>query len=480
MPADGFSGGTNRAGDLQPGAAGRHPPTFVPPYIVPPARSLNRLLFVPRFLRNPLLVIPQPVYEEDVVPFTGGSTPFEWITEPGLIKAILLDQHEKFEKQVQNRVLAPLLGSGILTSKGPEWKWQRQTSAPMFRRQELMTFVPTFVAAARRLLEQWRRLSPGSCQDIERDMTRATFDVVCATLLPSGDPTVSGTVALSTNRYQKSGNWHRLLIIANAPRWLPWPGQRMMRRSVHTLRMLVAGMLRERRTAGEVREDLMHRLMNAQDPETGAPMNEEHLIDNLLTFYLAGHETTAMALTWTLYLLARSPEWTNLIKREIAGVTGGAPVGAEHIDRLVLTQQVLKESMRVYPPVPLLSRQAVADVTVGSHAIKAGTSIVMPIYAMHRHKKRWRDPNRFDPTRFAQENEAAISRYQYMPFGAGPHICIGMAFAIIEATAMLATMLQAARFSLVDDHEPMPIARVTLHPKGGMPLNVWVDKGVNA
>ncbi len=147
-------------------------------------------------------------------------------------------------------------------------------------------------------------------------------------------------------------------------------------------------------------------------------------------------------------------------------MTGGAPVTAEHIDKLVLTQQVLKESMRVYPPVPMLSRQAIADITIGGHAIKAGTSIVMPIYAIHRHHKRWRDPDVFDPTRFAPENEAGISRYQYLPFGAGPRICIGMAFAMIEATAMLATLLQSASFEPVAGHEPTPIARVTLHPKG--------------
>jgi cytochrome P450 len=156
-------------------------------------------------------------------------------------------------------------------------------------------------------------------------------------------------------------------------------------------------------------------------------------------------------------------------------VTAGGPVSAEHIDKLVLTQQVLKESMRVYPPVPMLTRQAVSDVTIGSHAIRAGTSIVMPIYAIHRHRKRWHDPNLFDPTRFAPENEAKISRYQYLPFGAGPRVCIGMAFAMIEATAMLATILQAARFEAVDDHVPIPIARVTLHPTGGMPLKVWVE-----
>jgi cytochrome P450 len=449
--------------------------SLVPPHVAPATRPLNPLTFVARFLRNPLLVIPPAVYEEDVVRYDGGRVPFAWITEPGLIKAILLDEHEKFDKLLQIQVLGPLLGNGILTSEGSEWKWQRQTSAPMFRRQELAAFVPVFVRAARQVVERWRRTGSGSRQQIERDMTRATFEVICATLLPSGDASVAATVEASTDRFQRSGVWHRLFIIGNVPRWVPQPGRRAMRAAIRSLRSVVADMVRARRDAAGAPDDLMQRLMQAHDPETAAPMNEEQLIDNLLTFYLAGHETTAMALTWTLYLLALAPEWASALEREIAAVTGGAPVAAEHIDKLVLTQQVLKESMRVYPPVPMLSRRAASDITIGGHAIKAGTSIVMPIYAIHRHRRHWHDPHLFDPTRFAPDNEANISRYQYLPFGAGPRICIGMAFAMMEATAMLATMLQAARFEPVANHEPTPIARVTLHPKGGMPLKVWVE-----
>ena len=219
-------------------------------------------------------------------------------------------------------------------------------------------------------------------------------------------------------------------------------------------------------------DDLMQRLVSARDPESGQSMNDEQLVDNLLTFYLAGHETTARALTWTLYLLARSPEWAAALVQEVARVTGGADISGEHVDKLLLVQQVLKESMRLYPPVPIMSRQAVAGAKIDGHAIAAGTSVLMPIYAIHRHARRWENPDAFDPTRFAQERADAISRYQYMPFGAGPRICIGMAFAMLEASAILATLLQHARFTPADDREPVPVARVTLIPKGGMPLKV--------
>jgi cytochrome P450 len=194
----------------------------------------------------------------------------------------------------------------------------------------------------------------------------------------------------------------------------------------------------------------------------------------LLTFYLAGHETTAKALTWTLYLLARSPEWTAALAEEIACVTGGEAIRADHVDGLVRVRQVVKESMRLYPPVPIMSRQAVADATIDGHPVKAGTSVLMPIYAIHRHARRWDDPDVFDPGRFSPEREAQIPRYQYMPFGAGPRICIGMTFAMLEATTMVATMLQHARFETVEGHVPLPMARVTLQPKGGMPLKVSI------
>jgi cytochrome P450 len=242
------------------------------------------------------------------------------------------------------------------------------------------------------------------------------------------------------------------------------------------LRRAVAAMLRERREIeakeGASPDDLMHRLMRARDPETGQAMNDVQLVDNLLTFYLAGHETTARALAWTLYLVAQSPEWAEKLAEEVARVTGGGPVESVHLERLALVQQVLKESMRLYPPVPMISRQCVAPARLGGVDVEPGATLVMPIYAMHRHVKRWEAPDAFDPARFAPEREAKLERYQYLPFGAGPRICIGMAFAMLEATAMLATLLQKARFAPVPGREPTPVARVTLQPGGGLPLQV--------
>ena len=445
------------------------------PRIIPPEQPLGRFAFVTTFVRNPIAVVPQAAYRDDFVAGDGGARPYAWVTSPALIKQVLLDERDKYQKLSQIRLLGPLLGKGILTSEGADWRWQRQASAPMFRSEDLLGFVPTFVRATEKLLAGWRTAPAGAVQPIERDMARVTFDVISATLLPSADDTVGPAVERSVARFQTAGAWGQLFAFARIPQWVPRPGYFGGRRSVIELRSSVAQMMRERRAIASPPDDLMTRLMRAKDPETGQQMNDEQLIDNLLTFYLAGHETTARALTWTLYLLARFPEWSERLLNEVEAVTGGKPVEAGHMEKLVLVQQVLKESMRLYPPVPLMSRQAVADTTLAGHAIRAGTSVVMPIYVIHRHQARWERPDEFEPERFAPEREAKMPRYQYMPFGAGPRICIGRAFAEMEATAMLATFLQHARFEPVPGHEPVPVARVTLLPGGGMPLKVTLS-----
>jgi cytochrome P450 len=449
---------------------------LVPARIRPPEKPLRGWAFLSAFVRNPLEVAPRAVYEQDLVVGPSRGAQRVWITSPALAKVVLLDEREKFLKLSQIRLLSPLLGKGLLTSEGADWKWQRQAAAPMFRHHDLLDFVPHFVRATESVLARWRGAPAGAEQEVDRDMTRATFDVISATLLPSADRTVGPAVEKAMALFQRAGGWGQLFAMAGLPSWLPRPGMISGARGIAILRGAVAGMLRERRDAGAKAgagpDDLMRRLMQARDPESGQAMNEAQLVDNLLTFYLAGHETTARALAWTLYLLSRSPQWSAALEDEVARVTGGGPVAAAHLDRLVLVQQVLKEAMRLYPPVPLLSRQCVAATRLGGLEIRPGATVVMPIYAMHRHALRWEDPDAFDPARFAPEREKEIQRYQYLPFGAGPRICIGMAFAMLEATAMLATLLRAARFAPVPDREPYPLARVTLQPGGGLPLKV--------
>jgi cytochrome P450 len=439
-----------------------------PVRIVPPAHAPRGLGFVRAFVRNPLDVVPQSAYEEDYVPIGRGRV---WVTSPSMIKAVLLDERDKFRKLTQIRLLGPLLGKGILTSEGAEWKWQRQAAAPMFRPQALGAFVPTFVRVAEEALARWRS-APGAVHRVDNDMTSATFDVICATLLPSADRRFADGMQASLRALQRHGGWDMLYASLRLPTWLPRPGMTAEVSAMRALRASVMDLLREQRASGKGGDNLLQRLVAARDPESGRAMDDEQLVDNLLTFYLAGHDTTARALAWTLYLLARFPECAAALRDEVERVTRGAVIDASHLEGLALTLQVVKESMRLYPPVPIMSRQAVADAVIEGRDIPTGTSILMPIYAIHRHARRWTRPDEFDPARFSSANESSIPRYQYMPFGAGPRVCIGMSFAMVEATTILATLVRAARFGRVDGAEPVPVARVTLVPKGGVNLRV--------
>ena len=187
---------------------------------------------------------------------------------------------------------------------------------------------------------------------------------------------------------------------------------------------------------------------------------------------MAGHETTAKALTWSLYLLARAPHWQNQIRDEVMQVVGNSSISYEQISQLPITERVLKEAMRLYPPAPVMARTPVREFDLEGYDIPAGSQVVIPLFCVHRHRKLWDDPDLFDPDRFLPERAADIPRAQYMPFGVGPRTCIGMSFAMMEAIVLLATFVRDAEFDWDRVHMPEPISRVTLRPKGGMPLQV--------
>ena len=448
-------------------------PSLHVPRVEPLEGRLGTAAYFAQLLKNPLRILPAAAYEEGIVWAERAGRPICWITEPAYIKTVLLDKREIFQRtSVTQRLLGPLLGNGVLTADGADWKWQRQTAAPVFRHHDLLAFVPVIAEAAERLLAEWRQDASRATRDIDRDMTLVTFDVVSHTLLPGGDQHVGPLIGRSNVDYQKPLGWQMAYANIGLPAWVPHPGWLKMQTARRRLRSAVAGLVAERRASSSRKDDLLERLAQAKNPETGARMPDELLIDNLLTFLMAGHETTAKALTWTLYLLASAPEWGDRIAEEVRQVAGSGPIKPEHIDKLVITTQVLKESMRLYPPAPIMSRQASVDTELAGVPIKKGTQIIIPIYAIQRHRQRWSNPDHFEPNRFAPENEAQIPRYQYMPFGAGPRICIGMAFALIEGIAILAMLVRAAAFAITPGHVPEPISRVTLRPAGGMPLSV--------
>jgi cytochrome P450 len=448
-------------------------PGLYPPTVRAPERPLPLRRFLFRFVRNPLLSLPRSVYEESVVVYNSGRAVMAWVSDPALIETILLHEADRFPKtEMEKRVFESFLGDGILTSQGASWRWQRRTAAPLFRPADLTGLVPSMSGAAEAQLARWAAASPGSVHAIDSDMTESTFHVISATMFAGGADAEAAEILRISDKVLSNISWDIAAAILRFPDWLWYPGKYGRRRSAGRARAIVAAILARRRAEGLEGDDLLARLALAQDPETGAPMSEKQLIENLITFLAAGHETTAKALTWALYLLARAPEWQTRVRDEVLLVAGRQPVEAGHLDKLVVTRAVLEEAMRLYPPAPVMSRQAACAMELGGQIVPAGAIIFIPMFAVHRHRRLWNDPDRFDPDRFSPERRAKIARTQFMPFGFGPRTCIGASFAMMEGVAILATLVRGAEFEWDGRHLPEPLSRVTLRPRGGMPLRV--------
>ena len=448
-----------------------------PPTITPPPAPLGLLSFACNFVQNPIRAIPKPVYEQGIVSTRVGPVSYTWITDPELIEQLLIKNAGDFEKtSLERRVFKPSLGDGVLTSEDELWRWQRRTMAPLFRHSEILSYVEPMSQAAEAQVFKWRNCGSNSRQKIDHDMTEVTYRVIAQTMLGISEDETAHTIKTASQSLLSALPWEMAHAILRLPRWLPHPGTWRIRRAASQMRAAVQTIIDHRRVdqqqQNETRNDLLDRLLAARDPETGKPMSDRQLTNNLLTLLAAGHETTAKALTWTLYLLARAPHWQREVRSEVGNIAGKGSITAEHIDKLAVTQRVIKEAMRLYPPAPVVARTPRNPIQIGGHYFEPGAQIAVPIYCLHRHRGLWSNPDRFDPDRFLPERERTYPRTQYMPFGAGPRICIGQAFALVEATVLLATFIRTIEFHWDGKHKPEPISRVTLTPKGGMPLVV--------
>jgi cytochrome P450 len=453
-------------------------PALYPPTVTPPDGMLPLWRFLPAFIANPLRALPRQVYEDDHLLVKRGKLTILWLTGPALVEQVLLTDADKTEKSpVEKRVFGQSLAEGILIADGADWRWQRRALAPLFRAADIQSYLPSMLAAAETQVERWRGSAAASAgqpqpRDIDDDMLRATYDVILATMLVGGRPAEAEAILQGGSDYLQHVSWEMAYAVLQLPQWLPHPATGQMRRASSQMRAAVQAIIERRRAEGGTPTDLLGRLLAARHPDTNEPMPDALLVSNLLTLLEAGHETTAKALTWALYLLARAPGWQQRVHDEVMAVTGGGALKPEHVPQLAVTLRVIKETMRLYPPAPVVARRVTQPMALAGHELAAGTQLVIPIFAIHRHRKLWDDPDRFDPDRFLAEREAGRPRTQYMPFGGGQRVCIGASFAQIEATALLATFVRAAHFDWDGEHKPEPVSRITLRPKGGMPLKV--------
>jgi cytochrome P450 len=451
-----------------------HAQDFIPQTVIPPEKPLPLIRGLRQMIANPLHVWPRAMYEN---PYHGvkwiGRT-FHYFRKPEHMKAVFLDHADIFRKsQFQKKLVGPALGDGLLTAEGEHWKFQRRAASPAFRIDALRALVPAFSTSAQETVARILAMQPGQTVDMMKEMQHATLDVIVETILGGADPNFGySRVAGTVEDYMQVMGKPDVLDLFGAPPWLPRPWGGKGRRAAAALRASATNAIARRRASGETRNDLLGLLLAARDPETGRGFSDVELCDNVVTFIGAGHETTALTLAFAMYLIANTPDVQDRLFREVQDVCGQKPIDAAMLEDLVYHEQVIKEAMRLYPPVSLIDRVATQDIEFDGVQVKKGDFAFNLIYVMHRHKTLWDNPSRFDPERFSPENAKRIHRFQFMPFGAGPRICIGMKFAYMEAVAILATLVRSLRFLPNAAHKIEPNIRITLRPEGGMPLYV--------
>jgi cytochrome P450 len=447
------------------------PDLFVPDTVEPPDKPLPLVRGLLQMINNPLYVWPKAMYQNPYhgVRWTGRT--FHYFRQPEHMKAMFLDHPDVFRKSpFQRKLLGPAVGEGLLTAEGEHWKFQRRAASPAFRIDMLRALVPAFTASAEATVQRIKMA--GAVQvDVMGEMQHATLDVIVETILGGVDPNFGHEkMAQTVSDYIETMGKPDMLDMFSAPAWIPRPWGAKGRRAAVGLKKSAVSAIERRRASGEDRKDLLGLLLAARDPETGRGLSDDELRDNVVTFIGAGHETTALTLTYALYLIANAPDVQERLLREVTNVCGDKPVDAAMLDDLVFHEQVIKEAMRLYPPVAIIDRIATEDIDLGDVQVKKGDLAFALIYIMHRHELLWDRPEAFDPDRFSEERSAGRHRFQYIPFGAGPRICIGLKFAYMEAVAILATLVRSLKFAPSPGYTLEPNIRITLRPEGGMPL----------
>ena len=450
----------------------------------------------------------------DIVPLRLPGRRLLLFSRPDLIEQVLVTQAKNFVKHFGLRMYKPVLGNGLVTSEGDFWRRQRKLAAPAFAAGRLAGYAGDMVAAAARMTEEWRRaqttaptppparplqrpgpsasdapeLSNGQVRDVHEDLMRLTLDVACQTLFGADacpDPHTVGA-AMETALRAIDVRFSRIFPV---PDWFPTPANRRLFRALRTLDGVVTDIIARRRAtlatggAGATSGpgDLLSTLLRARDEDDGSAMTDAQLLDEARTIFLAGHETTALALTYALYLLAAHPAAQDALHSELSSVlAGGRPPAYADLPRLTYTRNVVTEAMRLYPPADLLGREAIADCTVGGVAVPRGTSVFMSQWVMHRDGRYFPDPLRFDPGRWTDDFERSLPRFAYFPFGGGPRFCVGQSFASAESALILAALCQRFTFAPDPTFKLELWPSITLRPRAGVRLIVRARSGTVA
>jgi cytochrome P450 len=451
---------------------------FVPPAPIPRRRANIPGFFevVGTIMRNPLELWGEPSYEDKWIGTKFLNERSLIVNDPGLIRHVLVDNAANYKMGViRQLILRPILRDGLLTAEGEVWRRSRKAMAPVFTPRHIHGFAATMLARTEAYAIHYEEAARGNrVRDIARDMTELTFDILSQTLFSGEIVTQSGDFASDVeNLLHTMGRVDPVDLIKAWP-WVPRLTRIRGAKVMKLFRGIVEDTIAKRKQmmegGGPVPDDFLTLLLR-QEREDG--LTRDEINDNIITFIGAGHETTARALGWAIYCLANSEPDLRDVEDEIdAFFAATTPAPHLWLDRLPKTRAAFEEAMRLYPPAPSINRAAINDDRYQDLEIKAGTTILMMPWTLHRHRGLWDKPAAFIPSRFWPENRDKIDRFQYLPFGVGPRICIGATFALQEAVIALAVLLHRFRFQCTPECKPWPVQKLTTQPQGGLPMTV--------
>jgi cytochrome P450 len=442
-----------------------------PPKPASRPEKVSFLRYMRLFRRDILSAQPEKLYRAWLAEY---KTPFfrsYLVNQPDLVRTVLNERPEDFPKS--DRVgegLRPLLGNSVFVTNGETWKRQRRIIDPAFEGGRLRDTFPAMWDAGQAAVA---RLTPG-CQEIEEQASFAAADVIFRTLfsIPIEDQ-VAQRVFHAFRAYQRSQPILNLAAMVPLPRWMPRPFRRATLTNARSIRRLIIGLTQDRMRAieaGDAPDDLATKIMTTADPETGQRFSTEEMVDQVAIFFLAGHETSASALSWALYLLAMHPNWQDQIAEEAQALEMGPDVAV--MSKLKLSRDVFREALRLYPPVPMMVRQTTCPEQFRDKQIKPGALMVISPWHLHRHARQWDNPDGFDPARWGTENGQSCMRDAFIPFSSGRRVCPGAGFAMFEGPLLLSMLVRHFRFETVADKTPVPQAHLTVRARDGIWLGV--------
>lgn len=457
------------------------PEPFVPPAPIPRTVPPSRLEIIRTVFDNPLELWGEPSYTLPWIETKFFKERTIIVNDPGLIRHVLVDNAANYEmSEIRQLILRPILRDGLLTAEGPVWKRSRKAMAPVFTPRHARSFADQMLRKSEDYAGKYSRVGEeGQVFDISVDMTEITFNILSETLF-------SGEIVTESNDFSEDVDslLHRMgrvdpMDLLRAPPWVPRLTRIGGKRVLGKFREIVAKTMalrqkKMRENPDHVPQDFLTLLLELAGPD-GLTMDE--IEDNILTFIGAGHETTARALAWTLYCVANSPQIRERMESEIDEVLASGAEPVAWMDRMPMVRAAFEEALRLYPPAPSLNRAAIADDEWTSAdgktvRIAAGVTVLIMPWTLHRHQLYWDNPRAFMPERFLPENRGRIGRFQYLPFGAGPRVCIGATFAMQEAVIALAVLMSRYRFDMTPGTKPWPVQKLTTQPRDGLPMRV--------